>query len=77
MLHKLAAIKIVREIELKVAALGFDYNDPDGGSGKPEEKIYKQEIIDIAVREGMAWRLTVCWFKAIVAVALFLIHSFM
>ena len=51
MLHKLAAIKIVRELELKIAALGFDRKNPDGESGKLK-KVYKQELIDIAVRQG-------------------------
>ncbi|CAG7721881.1 unnamed protein product [Allacma fusca] len=59
MIHKLAAIKVVREIELKVAALGFDrYNVEGDNERKKQEAVYKAEIIEIAVKQGIASKYT-------------------
>lgn len=53
MIHKLAAIKIVRDIEMKLMALSFKKRDVFSRLDEHAEvEKHKKEIIDIAVREG-------------------------
>lgn len=52
MIHKLAAIKIVREIEMKSMACFAQRDVFSRLSEDNENAKLKKEIIDIAVREG-------------------------
>ncbi|ODM92021.1 von Willebrand factor A domain-containing protein 5A, partial [Orchesella cincta] len=54
MLHQLAAVKLVRELELEIGALRFQ--DLDDVSGKEEEK--KKEIEEIACKNGLTSKYT-------------------
>ncbi|XP_037045008.1 von Willebrand factor A domain-containing protein 5A-like [Bradysia coprophila] len=47
-LHRLAAIKLIRELEIEVSAVRFNYDS------KEEEENLKQEIIEIGCQNGLA-----------------------
>lgn len=49
MIHKLAAVKLVRELELEVASFG--YIEENGESKKLEESL-KKEITELSIKNG-------------------------
>jgi len=49
MIHKLAAIRMIRELEMEVAALG--YVAESGGAKKSDETL-KKEITELSIKHG-------------------------
>ena len=48
MIHKLAAVKLIRELELEVAALGYTEN----GETKKSEEALQKEITELSIKHG-------------------------